>query len=72
MPTVKERCNLADEFADYFMGKIETIREFLKNFENCKRTEKSVPKFDMFEELSEDEIKKLITSFKQNPQSLTF
>ena len=51
-------CNLADEFADYFMGKIENIRESLKDFENFKPTMKSVPKFDVFEELSEEEIKK--------------
>ena len=60
MPIVNEGSNLADDFADHFMGKIETNRESLKDFENFEPTMKKMPSFDVLKELSEDEIKKLI------------
>lgn len=64
MPPTEDENKLADKFADYFMDKIKKIRESLKDHENFKPSFKSVPKFNTFRNLSEDEIKKLINQLQ--------
>ena len=57
LPTVTKRTNLGDKFADHFMGKIDKIRESLKDFENFEPATKKVPRSDVFKELTHDENK---------------
>ena len=56
-PTVNEVSNLDEKFANHFMGQIAKIRESLKDFGNFEPTMKKLSNFDVFKELSEDELK---------------
>ncbi|KAK3101096.1 hypothetical protein FSP39_000910 [Pinctada imbricata] len=60
MPTSESDNALAEEFADYFMSKIDKIRYELRDFENYDAVTKEVPSFRTFNELTQDEVKKLI------------
>lgn len=61
MPPGEEDDTLAEKFADHFMDKIARIRDSLENFPNYKPRSKDVPVFDQFQELTEEEILKLIS-----------
>lgn len=48
------------------MNKIAVIRDSLCEFDNYEPCEKDVALFENFEELTQEEIKTLVTSYKQN------
>ncbi|VDI07758.1 Hypothetical predicted protein [Mytilus galloprovincialis] len=60
MPAVENENELPDKFADFFMNKIKTIRDSLRDFDDYKPLFKDVPLFTSFKNLSEDEVKTII------------
>jgi len=58
---------LAEDFADFFMNKIDTIRQSLKDVPTHKPKRKYVPCISKFQELTTDEVSKLI--FELNTKS---
>ena len=51
---------LAEEFADYFLNKIKTIRKLFQNTEQYTPRPSNAPLFRRFAPLTEDEVKKEI------------
>ena len=64
MPNDIQENNLAEAFADHFMNKIDIIREFLRDFDDYKAEIIDAPLFENFQELSEDEVKALISQLQ--------
>ena len=62
MPEGFSELELSNKFADFFMGKIESIRDALKDCPKYVPQESLAPKFDNFNILSEEEVRKLIFS----------
>ena len=52
--------NLANEFADYFIGKMEKIRQELNNNLKCTPSNDNIPILAEFTEVTQDEVQKLI------------
>ena len=52
--------NLANEFADYFMGKIEKIRQELNNNSKYTPSNDNIPILAEFTEVTQDEVQKII------------
>jgi len=52
---------LDEDFADFFMNKIDTIRQSLKDFPTHKPKRKNVSCISKFQELTTDEVSKLIS-----------
>ena len=61
--TENDKC-LADNFADFFMEKVQKIRDNLKHYRKYEPSMRIVPKFGKFDELCEDDIRKLINSLQ--------
>ena len=55
---------LAEGFASYFQGKIEKIRDLLKNKPKYNPTQMDVPELKRFAPLTENQVSKVITSLK--------
>ena len=55
---------LAEGFASYFQGKIEKIRDFLKNKPKYTPTVMDVPELKRFVPLTENQVSKVIASLK--------
>lgn len=70
MPIGENENTLAEKFADHFMSKIDKIRQALKDFQNFKPDVKDVPRFDDFQDLTEDEIRKLISELQTKTSEL--
>ncbi|CAG2199519.1 unnamed protein product [Mytilus edulis] len=64
MPAVENENELPDKFADFFMNKIKTIRDSLRDFDDYKPLFKDVPLFTSFKNLSEDEVKTIINKLQ--------
>ncbi|KAH3848624.1 hypothetical protein DPMN_091004 [Dreissena polymorpha] len=60
MPEGESDTAIAENFADHFRDKINKIRDALASFEKYTPDHKEVPCFGTFEELTEDEVKKII------------
>ncbi|KAH3811837.1 hypothetical protein DPMN_140252 [Dreissena polymorpha] len=60
MPEGKSDTAIAENFADHFLDKINKIRDALASFEKFTPDHKEVPYFGMFEDLTQDEVKKII------------
>ena len=55
---------LVEQFADFFMDKIDKIRTSLQQYDKYQPLMKEVPTFDHFPELTNDEVKSLINELK--------
>ena len=64
LPSGESDSSLAEKCADFFLGKIEKIRESLKDYESYTPNNKECPAFDSFHHLTCDEVKKLINELK--------
>ena len=62
--TVKNCSDLADDFLDFFTGKINKIRKELEHYPLYKLQEKIEQQFSQFERLSEDDVRKLVLKAK--------
>ena len=60
MPDEDHREKLVDEFADYFLGKIQKIRDQLDHYEKYSPQNKDVPRMSSFKPVSKDEVSKLV------------
>ncbi len=60
MPEGESDTAIAEHFANHFLDKINKIRDALASFEKFTPEHKEVPCFGMFEELTQDEVKKII------------
>ena len=63
LPPGKTDNQLAEDFAEFFMNKIQTIRDNLADHPLYKPKPTKIPKFDTFKKLREEDVKKL---YKQN------
>jgi len=72
LPTVQNENTLADTFADYFMQKIETIQENLKDFDNYTPIAKQITQLGNFEKLTEDEIRKLTNQLQSLAKLISY
>lgn len=61
MPQATTDGELAKRFADFFMYKISRIRQTLNDFQSFKPQLKQVQCFDKFEDLTESDVKRLIS-----------
>ena len=64
LPASDSDTTLANEFANYFIDKVEAIRNDLINHPPYSPTTKDTPKLSTFEPLNQDSISKLIKSSK--------
>ena len=65
MPEAKSDTSLAEGFADYFITKIDKIRENFTGTEQYQAIlDESIPEFTSFSVLSESEVEKLVTSMQ--------
>lgn len=64
MPSGESDNAIADSFADHFMNKISKIRESLKTYPNYEPSVKNVENLPKFDELSEDDVKKIINNMQ--------
>lgn len=63
LPEGKSNDELAEEFADFFLSKIEIIRNDLKDIPSYQPySDRIIPIIDGWQDLSQDEVKKLITT----------
>ncbi|KAH3830835.1 hypothetical protein DPMN_104090 [Dreissena polymorpha] len=60
MPEGESDTAIAENCTDHFLDKINKIRDALASFEKYTPDHKEVPCFGMFEELTQDEVKKII------------
>ncbi|KAH3707430.1 hypothetical protein DPMN_066836 [Dreissena polymorpha] len=60
MPEGESDTEIAENFANHFLDKINKIRDALASFEQFTPDHKEVPCIGMFEELTQDEVKKII------------
>ena len=64
LPPGKTDDQLAEDFAEFFMNKIQTLRESLADHPLYRPKPTNIPKFDTFKELREEDVKKLIIKMK--------
>ena len=64
LPPGKTDNQLAEDFAIFFMNKIQTIRDNLADHLLHKPKPTNIPKFDTFQKLREEDVKKLISKMK--------
>ena len=64
LPPGKTDNQLAEDFAKFFMNKIQTIRDNLADHPLYKPEPTNIPKFDTFKKLSEEDVRKLISKMK--------
>ena len=63
LPEGKQDHELAEEFAEFFLSKIEKIRNNLQDVPlYCPTSERETNQVDEWQELSEGDVKKIITS----------
>jgi hypothetical protein len=67
MPPGKTDTELANDFADFFINKITTIRDNLEHIKKYKPTGPKVPTLESFKELTSEEVSKIINSMRQTP-----
>ena len=60
LPKHKNEENLANEFADYFIGKIEKIRQELNTNSRYTPSNDNIPILSRFTEVTQDEVQKII------------
>jgi len=61
LPDYVADIQLAEDFADFFLNKIDTIRQSLKDIPTHEPKRKNVPCFGKFQELTTDKVSKLIS-----------
>ena len=64
LPSHANNSNLAEDFADFFMGKIENIRENLAENQTYRPTGKMTPSLAEFRSFDQTEVKKIIIDMK--------
>jgi hypothetical protein len=64
MPESESNQELANQFTDFFIGKIQKIRNELAQYSCYSPTVKDIPVFDSFKTMSCEEIKSVISSMK--------
>ena len=64
LPPGKTDNQLAEDFAKFFMNKIQTIRDNLADHPLYKPEPTNILKFDTFKKLSEEDVRKLISKMK--------
>ena len=64
LPLRTSNQDLADDFLDFFTGKINTIRKEQEHFPLYRLQEKIEQQFSQFERLSEDDVRKLVLKAK--------
>ena len=64
LPPGKTDDQLAEDFAEFFMSKILTIKDSLVDHPLYRPKPTNIPKFDAFKELREEDVKKLIRKMK--------
>ena len=64
LPPGKTDNQLAEDFVEFFMNKIQTIRNNLADHPLYKPEPTNIPKFDTFKKLREEDVKKLISKMK--------
>ena len=64
VPTGKTDNQLAEDFAKFFMNKIQTISDNLADHPLYKPEPTNIPKFDIFKKLSKGDVIKLISKMK--------
>ena len=60
LPKHENEENLANEFADYFIGKIEKIRQELNTNSRYTPSNDNIPILSRFTEVTQDEVQKII------------
>ena len=60
LPEHENEENLANEFADYFIGKIEKIRQELNTNSRYTPSNDNIPTLSRFTEMTQDEVQKII------------
>ena len=60
MPDEDDKDKLADEFADYFLGKIQKIRDQLDHYDKYSPLNKDLPRMSSFKPVSKEEVSKLV------------
>ena len=63
-PSHMNNSNLAEEFSDFFMGKIEDIRENLAENQTYRPTRKITPSLTEFRSFDQMDVKKIIIGMK--------
>ena len=51
---------LADGLVDYFLGKIQKIRDQLDHYDKCSPLNKDIPRMSSFKPVSKEEVSKLV------------
>ena len=64
LPPGKTDNQLAEDFVEFFMNKIQTIRGNLADHPLYKPKPTNIPKFDTFKKLREEDVKKIISKMK--------
>ena len=62
LPESQSDESLANQFAQYFMSKIKSIRESLDSHALYKPTRREVPKFSRYSRITEDQVEKIVRS----------
>lgn len=62
MPSERSNEELAEDFAEFFIGKIQTIRENLDQFPEYEEQYRDVPQMNSFKPLTKQDITKLLNS----------
>ena len=67
LPDNKSHGEMANDFADFFIGKIQTIRDKLSSANIFKPQVNNLPQLNQFTPLEIEEVQKEIMSIKTNP-----
>ena len=57
---------LADEFADYFLGKIQKIRDQPDHYDKYSPLNKDIPRMSSFKPVSKEEVSKLVKAMPKS------
>ena len=60
MPDENDKEKLADEFADYFLRKIQKLRDQLDHCDKFSPPNKDIPRMSSFKPVSKEEVSKLV------------
>ena len=66
LPDHNSDTELADEFAQFFITKTDTIREKFTNIAPYALQDSDIPRLQKFDTMSEEDVKRIIMSMKSN------
>ena len=66
LPKCDSKENLANQFAEFFIAKIQTIRDKLDNLQLYDHKDSSPPKLAKFKPLTEEEVRQIVKQCHQN------